>query len=240
MVAELVEKLLRGVRRRFTLLVASAALVVACTGVTPADAVRTVRRAVFAKNAAAVNGIKASRSPRPGSLVPLGSDGRFPQAVLPPGFGARGPRGPEGPAGAAGERGPSNIFVATKDEPVRPGMGANSFVDVLALSDVPAGDYWASAFTNAQYTGSGSNYFRCDLLVNGEPQGSNTAVSMGFGDGAVIGAIITRQDPVRLTVTSLVKLRCGHENALSDDSGRFERSRLALIRTSDLVVSDQG
>jgi hypothetical protein len=80
---------------------------------------RTV--ATFAKNAGAVNGIKASRKPAAGRLLPLGRNGKFPTAVVPvqrgargadgaPGQrgpeGARGPAGPVGPVGAAGPTGP--------------------------------------------------------------------------------------------------------------------------------------
>lgn len=75
---------------------------------------RTV--ANFARNAGAVNGIKASRKPVAGRLLPLGRNGRFPSSVVPTvrgergADGAQGPRGPEGargPAGPAGERGPA-------------------------------------------------------------------------------------------------------------------------------------
>jgi hypothetical protein len=81
---------------------------------------RTV--ASFAKNAGAVNGIKASRKPVPGRLLPLGRNGKFPASVVPvqrgargtdgaPGQrgpdGARGSAGPAGPAGSAGSPGPA-------------------------------------------------------------------------------------------------------------------------------------
>lgn len=71
---------------------------------------RTV--ASFAKNAGAVNGIKASRKPVPGRLLPLGRNGKLPSSVVPVARGARGadgaqgPRGPEGARGPAGEPGP--------------------------------------------------------------------------------------------------------------------------------------
>lgn len=95
------------------------ALVIAALGWSPLGegAGRTI--ASFARNAGAVNGIKASRKPAPGRLLPLGRDGRFPAAVLatvrgPRGVpGARGPQGLEGsrgamgPAGAPGLTGPS-------------------------------------------------------------------------------------------------------------------------------------
>jgi hypothetical protein len=72
---------------------------------------RTV--AAFARNAGAVNGIKASRKPARGRLLPLGRNGKFPASVVPLARGARGadgaqgPPGPEGATGPAGERGPA-------------------------------------------------------------------------------------------------------------------------------------
>ncbi len=74
---------------------------------------RAADRAVaFARNAGAVNGIKAARKPAPGRLLPLGRNGKFPPAVVPVLRGARGadgaqgPRGPEGARGATGPTGP--------------------------------------------------------------------------------------------------------------------------------------
>jgi hypothetical protein len=66
---------------------------------------RTV--ATFAKNAGAVNGIKASRRPVPGRLVPLGRNGKLPPSVVPAARGARGADGPQGPPGPEGARGPA-------------------------------------------------------------------------------------------------------------------------------------
>ena len=69
--------------------------------------------ASFARNAGAVNGIKASRKPVPGRLLPLGRNGKFPSPVVPMMRGARGadgvqgPRGPDGAAGSAGAQGPA-------------------------------------------------------------------------------------------------------------------------------------
>jgi hypothetical protein len=67
------------------------------TSVGHAFSSRVAKRAVFAKNAGAVNHIKASRTPRPGMLVPLGQDGKFPASV--------GLAGPQGPKGAKGDKG---------------------------------------------------------------------------------------------------------------------------------------
>jgi hypothetical protein len=90
------------VRERLPLVLSVSALVVALLGVTPLGeaAGSAVRVALFAKNAGKVSGIKASRRPRPGHLVPLGADGQFPDSVAP--RGAQGPRGETGPPGPAG------------------------------------------------------------------------------------------------------------------------------------------
>jgi hypothetical protein len=58
------------------------------------------KRAGYAKNAGAVNGIKASKLPKPGRLVPLGPDGKFPASV-----GLAGPQGPQGLKGPKGDKG---------------------------------------------------------------------------------------------------------------------------------------
>jgi hypothetical protein len=93
----------RGLRERLPLALSIAALTVALLGATPLGeaAGNAVRVALFARNAGKVNGIRASRAPKPGHLVPLGADGTFPDSV-----GARGPQGPQGPRGAEGPRGP--------------------------------------------------------------------------------------------------------------------------------------
>jgi len=61
--------------------------------------------AAFARNAGAVNGIKASRTPKPGRLVPLGRNAKLPSSVVPTVRGARGSQGPVGPAGPRGAQG---------------------------------------------------------------------------------------------------------------------------------------
>jgi hypothetical protein len=100
---------------------------------------RTV--ASFAKNAGAVNGIKASRKPVPGRLVPLGRSGKLPSSVVPVARGARGaegaqgargPEGARGPAGAAGPAGPAGA-IGPAGPPGSPGPAAQR-VNV----DIPA------------------------------------------------------------------------------------------------------
>jgi hypothetical protein len=75
------------------------ALVVAIFGATPlGEAAYNVTP--FARNAGKVNGIRASRTPKPNHLLALASNGRFPSSVAPKGEqGERGLAGPQGPAG---------------------------------------------------------------------------------------------------------------------------------------------
>jgi len=95
-----------------TMLLVALGLVLAALTVSSVG--QAARRTVssFAHNAGAVNGIKASRAPKPGRLVPLGRNAKLPAAVLPLRRGERGepgrpgPAGPQGPAGAQGAPGP--------------------------------------------------------------------------------------------------------------------------------------
>jgi hypothetical protein len=92
-----------------TPLLVLAVVVLAVLSLSPAGEAARRTVAAFAKNAGAVNGIKASRTPRPGRLVPLGRNAKLPASVLPLRRGERGapgPPGPAGPAGPAGSAGP--------------------------------------------------------------------------------------------------------------------------------------
>jgi len=105
------------VRHRLPLVLSATALVVALLGSTPLgeaarDAISAVppfaKKAGYASNAGAVNRIKASKRPRPGFLVPLGQDGKFPVSV-----GQVGPTGPAGPLGPTGPMGVTGPVGAT-------------------------------------------------------------------------------------------------------------------------------
>ena len=109
-------------RRHLPVVLSAAALVVALSATSPGLAALqgSVRVALFARNAAKVGGIGASKRPRAGKLLPLGKNGKFPASVLPgtvkgpPGAeGARGPAGPVGPQGAPGSIGPRGLEGAT-------------------------------------------------------------------------------------------------------------------------------
>jgi hypothetical protein len=88
--------------------------------------------AAFARNAGAVNGIRASRTPKPGRLVPLGRNAKLPSSVVPTVRGARGPQGPVGPVGPRGPQGQGG--------PAGPGASKVAF-------DVPANTPTATILT---------------------------------------------------------------------------------------------
>ena len=72
-------------KHRAAIALSMTALVVAILGQTPIGnaAVGAVRVALFAENAAKVNGIQASRRPMPGRLLALNAKGKLPSSVLP-------------------------------------------------------------------------------------------------------------------------------------------------------------
>jgi hypothetical protein len=78
-------------RHRLPIVLSSTALAVALFGATPlgeaagdlaGKIVPRAKRADYAANAGAVNGIKASRTPKAGFLVPLGAGGKLPSSVV--------------------------------------------------------------------------------------------------------------------------------------------------------------
>lgn len=78
-------------RERLPIILSATALVVALFGATPLGEaagdltgaiVPRAKRADYATNAGAVNGIKASRTPKAGFLVPLGAGGKLPSSVV--------------------------------------------------------------------------------------------------------------------------------------------------------------
>jgi hypothetical protein len=123
-----------------------AALTLLLTMLAAAPAVGAARRTVvaFAANAAAVNGIKASRTPKPGRLVPLGRNAKLPASVVPTKRGARGLTGPHGPAGQQGPAGPQGVAgpqgPAGPPGPTGPGAAKLNF-------DVPANTPVATILT---------------------------------------------------------------------------------------------
>ena len=91
--------------KRIPIVLSSVALLVAVLGTTGiGQAAKQAVVPLFAKNAGAVDGLKASRTPKAGQLLALGTNKKFPASVVPQGprglTGAPGPAGPAGPAGA--------------------------------------------------------------------------------------------------------------------------------------------
>jgi hypothetical protein len=110
-------------RQRLPIVLSATALAVALFGSTPlghavVSAVPAfAKQAAYAKragNAAAVNGIKASRQPAPGLLVPLDADGKLPASVLQVAqAGQTGPKGDKGDKGLKGDKGDKGLTGTT-------------------------------------------------------------------------------------------------------------------------------
>jgi hypothetical protein len=98
--------------RLLPLLLCPAGLLLAALSLSPVGDAARRSVAAYARNAGAVNGIKASRTPRPGRLVPLGRNAKLPASVLPLQRGQRGAPGPAGPSGPAGPVGPAGAAGA--------------------------------------------------------------------------------------------------------------------------------
>jgi hypothetical protein len=128
-------------RARTFVVLASVVLALAALAASPAGGTARRSIAAFAANAGAVNGIKASRKPKPGRLVPLGRNAKLPASVVPTirgprgATGAPGPVGPQGPAGPPGLQGPQGATG-----PAGPGAAKLSY-------DVPANTPAATILT---------------------------------------------------------------------------------------------
>jgi hypothetical protein len=203
--------------------------------VTPGDAARAVRRLLDAER---VDGVSASRRPRPGHLLPLGPDGRFPASVVPPG--ARGPRGAQGPSGPTGPRGPSDVIVRRRDDRAFVGLAAGSSVTVATIA-VPAGQWLLRAEGEIDYfpaRGPHGDWFFCGLVVDGTAAPQQRAL-MGNVTGATHRAEVMRSLPVSSPTDFRAALRCSHESALPADSDpSIVRTTLTAVRTESLDVQD--
>jgi hypothetical protein len=138
-------------KQRLPLVIALLALTVAVLGTTPVGS-EAAQVIAFARNAGAVNGIKASAKPRAGYLVPLGKDGKFPAAVVPASGnvlqgaqgipGPQGPQGVQGPQGAQGPQGPAGTFRAYGYvDPTSPSLVAARTHNIASVSRVSTGVY---------------------------------------------------------------------------------------------------
>lgn len=130
-------------KRRLPIALALAGLIVAVLGFTSlGQAAGTaikgatlVKVAKFAKNAAKVNGISASRTPKPGQLFPLKKNGKLPDSVIPVGLVVEGPQGPQGPRGPQGAKGDTGAQGPKGD----PGPQGSQGLSGLQGPEGPAG-----------------------------------------------------------------------------------------------------
>lgn len=127
-------------RSLLSVLTLTVLLMVAATGGVGYTA-SVVQRAV---NADTVDGIHASKLPKPKRLLPLNSQGKFPASVLPSGTqGAPGPTGPQGvpgptgntgPQGAPGPAGPQGAAGPAGPQGVAGPAGATGVVTMVRVS----------------------------------------------------------------------------------------------------------
>jgi hypothetical protein len=174
--------------------------------------VRSVKRALFADNAGSVNGIKASKTPRRGRLLALGSDGKFAASALPDGTrgprGAQGPAGPVGTQGTTGPRGPSSARTAIGVD-TQLGYVQGVETAVVALSNVDAGSYLVLfTGTPAARVAAIRGYLICRLRLNGAVLTEHRVIvgETAGATGALDTAIqwpVTRTAPFELSVTCL-------------------------------------
>ncbi len=149
------------VRSRLPLVLSSLALIVALSGVGPADAARAVQRALFANNAGKLQGIKVAKKPRANRLLPLDANARFPVSVLP--ADRRGPRGPQGPAGPAGALANPYMFRAHKIAAQDTTATAVSKIIVGGEDLDPHGDFDPAA---SSYTAPVAGYYQFSSSVS--------------------------------------------------------------------------
>lgn len=148
-------------RNRLPMALSAVALLVAIVGTPLSEgALHVVRTALFAKNAGAVNGIKASRVPRGGQLVPLNARGHFPSSVLAVPSGPQGLPGPQGLQGPAGVSHAYNYAFAEV-------MITGTSVATLAKVALPAGKYLIIGYANLSNLGPIATSGICDLHIVG-------------------------------------------------------------------------
>lgn len=167
-----------------------AAVIVAALGLTPAGhaASRILDQVGVAQDTNAVNGIRASRTPRPNRLLPLGADARFPAGVVPDLPGGRGPEGSAGepgPAGAPGRDGGAAVIVHRDDPLELPGDGTAAVV--LRFDDLHAGAFVMTAGVELSSVQSFATPVRC-ALVRGDTELGHGVSTLGIAPG---GARIT-------------------------------------------------
>jgi hypothetical protein len=161
---------------RLPIVLSGTALVIVVLSATPlGNAARDVVSAIpvfaktagFAKNAGAVQGIKASKTPKAGYLLALNTSKKFPASVG--AIGPKGPPGAQGAPGAQGPPGPSDAFSRFRNGPVFIPYSASGKASIIHL-DLGAGNYAiiGKAWIEND-AGTGTSDVECDLALSGGP-----------------------------------------------------------------------
>jgi len=182
-----------GKTRTITALV-GAVLALAALTVTPVGGAAGRAVAAFALNAGAVNGIKASRTPKPGRLVPLGRNAKLPASVVPVQRGERGLTGPQGPVGPTGPQGPQGLTgpQGSTGPPGVPGPGA-----AKVNFDVPANTPVATILTYGGLILRGACSSAGDTTITARSTLDNARVHVAAVDDT--GAVYREDDDLDAT-----------------------------------------
>lgn len=230
------------------------ALAISLSGITPADAVSVVKRAL---NADAVNGIKASRKPKAGRLLPLGSDAKFPASVL-PGPEARGPQGAIGPSGAPGAPGPpgaagpsglqgapggqgpsgTTVIRLANGTPLRLPLTPNDEAETARLDNLPPGGWLLMWSTTADWGGARVSVW-CKLRI-GTTDVAAADATLGTSNGAAAAAVITSSASTTQASSFSVALRCWQDGSLGSPGVGIDSQHIVAIRADGLVTSGGG
>jgi hypothetical protein len=227
------------VTARVAAVLAAMSLVLSLTGLTPADAARAVKRALSAKNSDAVDGISASRSPKPRQLLPLGSNGKFPGSVI--SGGGRGPRGPQGPPGSTGSAGPTGPAgpvdtITTKPRGAQIPAGQDVTADVVQMI-LPAGNWFIIGTGHGVWDpGPGSVYFYCQLVV-GPSVIASSLTRLGDNANASLAGDFAVQGIIAVPATTTARLRCGHDQN-APGSLRAEDARISAFRVTTVTTQN--
>ena len=182
-----------------------------------------VKRALYARNAGSVDGIRASRTPHKGKLIALPASGKLPISILPASLkGARGPAGPAGSDGTDGSGG--SVLVATAGSAVNVGTAQTAVVTL----QLKAGSYALVAKASLHATLDTSTPGVTCLLKAGSD-----------GDQADADLSSSSDDPVALISThTFAAAGAATLTCAADDSGVVASdARIMALRVTALTSS---
>ena len=182
-----------------------------------------VKRALYARNAGSVDGIRASRTPHKGKLIALPASGKLPMSILP--ASVKGARGPAGPAGSNGTDGAGgSVLVATEGSAVNVGTAQTAVVTL----QLKAGSYALVAKASLHATLDTSTPGVTCLLKAGSD-----------GDQADADLSSSSDDPVALIAThTFAAAGAATLTCAADDSGVVASdARIMALRVTALTSS---